>query len=185
MIIKNQILRFTQVLSALMFCAVHARAGFDVTPNLNSITVYAGDSETSTFTFTGDFDGTISSAYLAANVGSSFSDATWGIAWEFPDPGFQSGTGNPFGSATISAPDSFTANQPFDVVANWTAAGGLDAAPGNYWFSVELDTSGGATSSLTWLTIEPTPVPEPATLAFGGLGVLGCVLMFWPRKSRN
>jgi hypothetical protein len=27
------------------------------------------------------------------------------------------------------------------------------------------------------------PVPEPTTLAFAGLGVLGCVLMFWRRKS--
>jgi len=161
------------VLLATVLGVVTARAAFDVTPNLNSITVYAGDSETSTFTFTADFDGTISSDYLAANMGSSFSDATWGVAWEFPNPGFQSGTGNPFSYATISAPDSFTANQPFDVVANWTAAGGMDAAPGNYWFSVELITSGGATSSLTWLTIEPVPVPEPATLALAGLGGLG------------
>ena len=28
-------------------------------------------------------------------------------------------------------------------------------------------------------------VPEPATLALAGLGVLGCLLMFWDRKSRN
>jgi hypothetical protein len=27
------------------------------------------------------------------------------------------------------------------------------------------------------------PVPEPTTLAFAGLGALGCVLMFWRRKS--
>jgi hypothetical protein len=26
-------------------------------------------------------------------------------------------------------------------------------------------------------------VPEPTTLALAGLGVLGCVLMFWRRKS--
>jgi hypothetical protein len=183
MIMNHRILRCTIGLTLLTSVpgAVNARAGFDVTPNLNYLTVHAGDSETSTFTFTGDYDGTLSSAYLAANVGSGFSDAVWGAAWEFPDPGFQSGNGNPFSSATISAPDSFAANQPFDVVVNWTAAGGGDAAPGNYWFSVELIASGGATGSLTWLTLEP--VPEPATLAFAGLGALGCVLLFWRRKS--
>jgi hypothetical protein len=35
----------------------------------------------------------------------------------------------------------------------------------------------------TKLVLEITPVPEPAMLAFAGLGALGCVPMFWRRKS--
>jgi hypothetical protein len=33
------------------------------------------------------------------------------------------------------------------------------------------------------LVLAIIPVPEPATLAFAGLGTLGCVLLFWRRKS--
>ncbi len=33
------------------------------------------------------------------------------------------------------------------------------------------------------LTANIQNVPEPATLALAGLGVLGCLLMFWDRKS--
>lgn len=52
---------------------------------------------------------------------------------------------------------------------------------GNYEMFIANASSGdGGTDISGFGVIEP--VPEPTTLAFAGLGVLGCMLMFWPRK---
>ena len=37
----------------------------------------------------------------------------------------------------------------------------------------------------TKLVLEITPIPEPSTLAFAGLGVVGCVLLFCERRRQN
>ena len=42
---------------------------------------------------------------------------------------------------------------------------------------------GNGTIIGSWDITAVAPAPEPTTLAFAGLGVLGCVLMFWQRKS--
>ncbi len=61
---------------------------------------------------------------------------------------------------------------------------------GSAWANIDIDAASVDLILPTTITdLTPTeltnvaPVPEPATLAFAGLGVLGCVLMFWRRKS--
>jgi hypothetical protein len=47
------------------------------------------------------------------------------------------------------------------------------------------DSSGPGNGTIigSWTVTAVAPVPEPTTLALAGLGALGCVLMFWRRKS--
>jgi hypothetical protein len=88
----------------------------------------------------------------------------------------------------------FTTGQnlnPGDVI---TLHAGALASSGNAAANFNLGTSGSyamfianASSGYGGADISGfgviEPVPEPATLALAGLGALGCVLMFWRRKS--
>jgi hypothetical protein len=88
----------------------------------------------------------------------------------------------------------FTTGQnlnPGDVI---TLHAGTLASSGNAAANFNLGTSGSyamfianASSGYGGVDISGfgviEPVPEPTTLALAGLGALGCVLMFWRRKS--
>ena len=116
------------------------------------------------------------------NGGSSQNIAGW------CDDGYTSGD--------VSGNDGyfwFTTGQnlnPGDVI---TLRAGTLTSSGNAPANFNLGTSGSyamfianASSGNGGLDISGfgvTEAPEPTTLALAGLGVLGCVLMFWPRKS--
>ena len=116
------------------------------------------------------------------NGGSSQNIAGW------CDDGFTSGdvTGND-GYFWVALSQNLN---PGDVV---TLDAGTLTSSGNAPANFNLGTSGSyemfianASSGFGGLDISSLgvvePVPEPTTLAFAGLGVLGCVLMFWLRK---
>lgn len=67
---------------------------------------------------------------------------------------------------------AYIADLPTTLYASGTIYAGDSSEPGN------------GTAIGQWEIVGvPEPTPEPSTLALAGLGVLGCVLMFWPRKS--
>jgi hypothetical protein len=61
-----------------------------------------------------------------------------------------------------------------DTIQNTTISG-LGITPGTYMWTMA--------GSGDTIEVAVGAVPEPTTLALAGLGVLGCLLMFWDRKS--
>ncbi|MGB7748629.1 MAG: PEP-CTERM sorting domain-containing protein [Verrucomicrobiia bacterium] len=110
-----------------------------------------------------------------------------------PDPGLPYNTAN-LNETTLylfySFPSSGGPPETVDLPAGdvITLSAGSAVTTGNFsWPTPALATDAtvvvhdGMANLLDAIPAEP--VPEPATLAFAGLGALGCVLMFWRRKS--
>jgi hypothetical protein len=82
-----------------------------------------------------------------------------------------------FGSTAFSGTEvinlsAYVADIPTTVGSHGNIYAGDSSEPGN-----------GTVIGQWEVTAVPAPVPEPATLALAGLGALGCMLMFWHRKS--
>ena len=168
------------ILAVVLVCgsAMVAQAGW-VVVYPNSATVTAGQSGTSTFLYTPDISGTISSGYSLNVVETSPTFGAWSGA---------GGTGNPISSFSIaSEPTTFTAGHQFAVVVDWTISSSAVSSPTVFFINFGLPTSNGTQTSSQNFTLNPTSVPEPTQVLAGSM-ILGCGGLFftgrrWMKKQ--
>jgi len=156
-------------LVTLALWVVHARANWVITAPATEIIVN-GASGSSTFTYDPDVSGT-------ASIGQSilYVYETSPGSGRLPAPGRAR---DPFSSVTVvSAPSTFTAGTPFQVIVDWAtlpeSMGGVNV-PSTFYIQFKLYTSDGLQTTSQNFNI--APVPE-STQPIASCMLLGCGLV--------